>query len=314
MGKLGITIPKNAFAKGREALKESGDFNDVELAPGRYVCIVKGGRGIEAKGTPKIVIDLEVAGEAEQAGGRISVWYGLDEEKAQWLLRDLTKLGYEIEDLDEDRLAEILEELETNQPVVRVTAKKSGDYTNYRIDKLLPELTASEVRAGEGGGGEDTSGNAADEDAGGGKAGLKPGKGKKKDEPEPEAEEEKSDKEKLLEALGNMERPELKAYITDNELEVSFSKKTTDDELRTLIADAKYPDEGEGEDEGQAADKDGDSSSDEGVDVKPGLKCKASIKGKVVPVTVVKVDEAAGKVTVKTAAGNVTVPMAQLSL
>lgn len=189
MGKLGVKLNKNVFNTGREKLAEGGDYNDVQLEPGRYVCVLVKGRAQEVKGSPKIVFDLKVAGESDKAGGRISVWFDLGEDRIVHLMRLLDKIGYDVSDLDEDKLAEILEDVEANPKVVRVTAKQGGEYVNYYIDKLIEDLSPTEALGGAVGGE-----SAADKDAAGGKAGLKPGVGKKKaaaePEPEPEAEPE----------------------------------------------------------------------------------------------------------------------------
>jgi hypothetical protein len=312
MGRLGIKLNKNIFAAGREKAKASGEYNDVTLEPGRYVCIIRRARAQEVSGKPKIIFDLEVAGETEKAGGTISVWFDLSEEKVHHLLKTLNKLGYDIDALDdEDTLADMLEDIEETTPVVRITAKAGGEYINYYIDKKLDELTAAEVAAG--GGGE----TAVDEDAKGGKAGLKPDSpparaaaakadSKKKPTPPPEEPEPKSDRENLAEALENMDKAALQEYITDNELEILVKKADKEPDVRVKILDAKFPEE-------PPANQDNPPAEEE-ASITPGMKCKAQIKGKVVDVTVVSVDEAAGTVKVKGPLGVVSVPVAQLSL
>jgi len=166
---LGIKVPKNVFTAGREKFAEGDDFNNVELEPGRYTCILKKGRAVETSKGPQIVLDLEVAGDSDKKGGKIGLFFALTEERVVWLFRVLTLLGYEVTELDEAVLEEILNDIAKTTPVVRVTAKNSGEYTNYRIDKLLADLTAADAR----GGGEGEDETAADEDAGGGKAGIK---------------------------------------------------------------------------------------------------------------------------------------------
>lgn len=316
MGRLGIKLNKNVFAAGREKAKQSGEYNDVTLEPGRYVCIMRKARAQDVSGKSKIIFDLEVAGETDKAGGTISVWFDLSEDRIHHLLKVLNKLGYDIDALeDEDTLADMLENIEETTPVVRVTAKSGGEYVNYYIDKKLDELTAAEVQAGGGGEAATEGGDSAkDEAAAGGKAGIKadspPAKaaaakataGKKAPtpppapEPEPEA---KTDRENLAEALENMDKKALQEYITDNELEILVKKADKEEDVRVKILDAKYPETPPAEEE---------------TNIAPGLKCKASIKGKVYDVTVQSVDEAAGTVKVKGPLGVVSVPVAQLSL
>ncbi len=142
---LGVKIPKNAFKQGREQLRDGGGFNDVELDPGKYVCIAKKLRFVDTKNGAAAVLDLKVAGESEQAGGRISIFYNLDEERIVWLFRALDRLGYDVSEVDEAVLEEVAADIEENTPVVRVTAKKNGDYINYYLDKLLKDVEAADV-------------------------------------------------------------------------------------------------------------------------------------------------------------------------
>jgi hypothetical protein len=169
---LGIKIPKGAFAAGKQKLADGDDFNNVELEPGRYTCILKKGRAVSTANGPQIVFDMEVAGEADKKGGSISVFFSLNEDRIVWLFRLLALLGYDVDNLDEAMLEEILNDIATNTPVVRVTASQKGDFINYRIDKLMSELTAADARGGAEAG---ETENAADEGAAGGKAGIKPG-------------------------------------------------------------------------------------------------------------------------------------------
>lgn len=177
---LGIKIPKNAFKAGQKSYKEGPKFNDVELEPGKHVAIVIKLRGVETKNGPSVVMDLKAAGESEQAGGRFSIFYGLDEEHIGYLFGDLAKLGYEVEELDDEQLDEIAEDIAKTKPVVRVTAKKKGEYTNVYIDKVLEDVEASDV---------ETDGEADDEEDEDDEKPKKKGK-KAKDEEEDEEEEE----------------------------------------------------------------------------------------------------------------------------
>lgn len=172
---LGIKIPKGAFEQGKKAYKEGSSFpDDVELTPGRHVAILKKLRGVNTANGPKMVMDFKAAGESEQAGGRFSIFYGVDADKIQYLFKDLAKLGYDVDDLDEKQLAAIAEQIEEAQHVVRVTAKQKGEYINVYLDKLLEDLTAAEVDVEtteetsegeeESGGDEETAEGEAEED------------------------------------------------------------------------------------------------------------------------------------------------------
>src|SRR6185369_9369905 len=165
---LGIKIPKGVFAASKEKLAEFGD--NVELPPARYTCILVKGRAVSTDKGPQIVFDLKVAGDSEYAGKKFAIFFALTEDRVVYLFRALTLLGYDVDNLDEAVLEEILNDIASNTPVVRVTSKHTGEYTNYRIDKLLEELSAADAEGGTNG--VETE-NAADTQAAGGKAGIK---------------------------------------------------------------------------------------------------------------------------------------------
>lgn len=271
MGKLGVKIPKNAFKKGQAKYKESDDFNDVELDPGRYVCVVTGGRAVDTPKGPSVVVDLKVAGDHEEAGGRVSVWFSLDEDRIVWLFRALTTLGYEVDDLDESMLAEILDDLSSSKPVVQLEAKRSGEYINYRIKKALEELSASDVEAAaEGEEDEPTE---------------KPSK-PSDDEDEDEDEEEDED------PLASLDRAALKKLLKEKGVSLRVTKSTTDDAIRDAIRAADSASDEEEEED----DPEGD---DDEVEIAPGMKVTATYKGSGYEAEVVSIDEDAGKVLVK---------------
>lgn len=290
MGKLGVKFNKNVFDAGRQKMEEKGDYNDVELPPGRYVCVVKKARAQDVKGVAKVIFDLTVAGEAEQAGGRISIWHELSEEKTHYLMKTLDRLGYDVTDLDEDKLAEILADIEANPKVVRVTAKSAGEYTNYYIDKVLDDLSVADATGGEGE-------SAADPEAAGGKAGVKADAhakagGKKKVEPEPEPEPE-PEAEPEADELTELDREALKKIAKVEIPDFKVFKNTEDDAIRAAIrtsrAAAAPEPEAEPEPEPEA----------EEVELKVGMKVTVTIRGKDIPGAVVKsIDEKAGKVKV----------------
>jgi hypothetical protein len=225
MAKLGVKIPKGAFKKAQQDYAEGGDFaEDVELEPGRYVCILEKMDAVDTNNGPMLVARLTVAGEADEAGGRISVWFSLEPDRMVWLLRTLAKIGYDVDDIDEEVLSDILEQIETDRPVVRVSAKRSGEYVNLRIDKLIEELSASEALA---------------------EAGLGEEEGEEEDDEE-EGEEEEDE-------YDGMNRTQLKRAIKEAGIDMRITSKVTDDDLRdALRANESEEDEGEEEeDEGE---------------------------------------------------------------
>ncbi len=328
---LAVKIPKNVFDSGRKAFKEnpSGYQENVELTPGRHVAIITNGRAVQTDKGPQIVFDCKIAGESEQAGGRVSIWFSMLEDRIIYLFKCLALLGYEVDDMDEKMLEEMLNDIKDTRPVVRLTAKQNGEYVNVYIDKKLDDVEATEA------GGE----SAADTDAGGGKAGVKSGAHAKADElveldraalkqlvedeevdiaikksttedeirdairahrkDNPEAEEAKAEeKEEAEDDLAEKTRAELKEILEEEEIDFSVKKATTEEEIIEAIREARAAKEG-GKDEKEEAP----SQADESVELEIGMGVKAKIKGKMMEAKVVSIDEKKGEVKVKTKDG-----------
>ncbi len=275
---LGIKIPKGAFKKGQESYK-SGDPDNVELEPGRYTAIVTGGRGVETKNGPQIVLDIKVP----EAGGKVGQFYSLEEDRIRWLFKDLSKLGYEVDTMDEAMLAEILADIKKNKPVVRLSAKQAGEYVNVRIDKLLEDLTAAEVEEGSNNGGEEEVVSEGEEEvvedkpkpgsvvkknagaAAGGKAGKagKPareasgGDGEEAAEGGGEGGEEAGEaEEEAGDDLEGLSRIKLKKIISDENLEVKVVRSMSDDDVREAVRAARTAStEGEEEEPAEEEEK-----------------------------------------------------------
>lgn len=135
---MSMKIPKNVFAKAQEKFLAGDDFNNIVLEPGRYI-----GQIVEAKTqmvneVPNVIIELNHVGDIEEdQKGKIAIFFQLSEDRAVWLFRVLDTLGYDVSDLDGDKVESILADLKQNRPVVRFLAKKGGEYINYRIEKIL---------------------------------------------------------------------------------------------------------------------------------------------------------------------------------
>lgn len=204
---MAIKIPKNAFKQGQKKFKEGDSFNDVDLPVGTYAAQVQKVRTVETKNGPSAVVDLKVGGEdldESLLGGRISVWFSFDEERIVWLFRFLALVGFEVDDLDQATMEEYFIDIGEDKPIVRVTAKKSGEYMNYRITKLLDDLDPEDI-----------------------------GLGSDSDEDEEEDEVD----------LDSMNRTELKAFIKSEKLSVRVKKTMSDEQLREAIEEAMEDEE-----------------------------------------------------------------------
>lgn len=223
---IGIKIPRNALTKGREEFRKGGSGGNVELEPGTYLAAVVGLKGVETSKGPQLVINCIVGGDEvpdDQKGGNVALWHSFEESRVVYLFRDLSKLGYDVTELDEKTLEEIAEDLAENKPVVRIRATQSGDYTNIRFRGLMESLSVEDLDIPE------------DKLPAAPKKFKKP---KKSAEEEVEEEEEEVEEEEGVidaEALKKMNRSELKALIKENDLDIKVLKSMSDQDLRDAI-------------------------------------------------------------------------------
>lgn len=254
---LGIKIPRNALAKGKEAYqKDPNGSQNVDLEPGTYLGVVTGGRGVDTKNGAQLVFDIKVGGEVDDSikGGKVSIWFSFDEERVIHLFRFLNKLGFDVSDLDEDTLESILDQIKEEPKVVRFKASEKDGYVNYRINKVMDDMSVEEV-LGESAGSEESE----------------------------ESEEEKPKKKDKK--------------VKKDEEEGESAEEEAEEEEKPKKSDKKAKKE-EAEDE-EAEEAEEEAAEEEEVVVKVGMKCKTKIKGEVVKVEVVAIDEDEGKVVVK---------------
>jgi hypothetical protein len=246
MGKLNLKLNKTVLAKGKEAFANGDDFNNAELEPGRYNGWVKSMRSITTTSGQQLVIDVEVPEANEGKGGKVGLFYSLDnEERIVWLYRVLATLGYDVTDgITSDLLEEIASDLAANNPVVRIKARRGGEYINYSIEKLMEGQTKDDISTGG-----DTGGSAADETNADGAKGM-------------------SDKA----PAGAKAKKAVKKAVVEEEA------PPAEEEVVEEVAE--------------------ETVEEEAVEVKPGLKCKATIQGVLVDIEVVQVLEDEGKVVV----------------
>ncbi len=137
---LGIKIPKSALTAGREKFAKGDDNDNVELDPGKYIFQTSKVRGVDTKTGAQIVVDFQLLGEEKK--GKIGIFYSLAEDRIVYLFRFLALLGYDVAELDDAMLEEIVQDIETTKPVVRIKVSKKDDFTNYRVEKLIVDPSA----------------------------------------------------------------------------------------------------------------------------------------------------------------------------
>jgi arsenate reductase-like glutaredoxin family protein len=271
MGKLGIKINKNVFSSGAKKFAEGDQFDNVQLPNGRYIVAFVKGRAVEAKGKPSVVLDFIVGKDHEEfAGQRGSIFYNLSEEHSVWLFRALAKLGFEVDSLDEEGLAEILEQLEASPVVARIVAKEKDDFTNYNIDKKV-DRDISEVMP-EGAAAEAT-------------------------EEQEQEQEEETKEEPEGDDLAELSRDELKKILTKEKIDFKVFKNTEDDAIRDAIREARG---GKQEEEQEEEETKEEEPEGESVELKVGDKCTVTHRGKEHAGAKVKsIDEKTGKIKVE---------------
>lgn len=163
-----ISVPKNVLKKAIENFKKNpGGFKNLELEPGTYLGVITKARGVTVKGAPQIVVDITVGGEVDDSirGGTIPLFFSFDENRINFLFQFLALFDVNLDTIDEeDALSEALATIVADRHVVRFQCTNNGEYTNYRIKKVLAGMDADEVLGGAGDAGEETAGASAAEE------------------------------------------------------------------------------------------------------------------------------------------------------
>ncbi len=301
MAKLSMNIPKGTLKRAKQEAANGGDFQQAELDAGRrYNASITGGRTVKVGKEEKVVIDIDVPEANDGKGGKVGIFYSLEEDRLRWLLMDLAKLGYDIDAIESgDDIAEILTGLKKEKPGVRIKTVQSGEYVNIKIDRLLKD--GEEV-------GESTAAESEDDEE---EADEKPAKKSKKvveeeDEEDEEAEEKPAKKAKKVvdedeEDDEEEEKPKKKAKKEEAEED---DEEEEDEKPAKKKAAAKDEDEDEEAEEEKPKKKAKPEPEEKEVSIEPGLKCKATIQGKEQKVEILEVFEKEEKVRVKVLADN----------
>lgn len=285
MANIWDKLAKKAGKKWDSAKKmaaENGGGNP-NVEDGRYIAqIKKFEAGTSAGGRDQVARDFVII-EGESKGEKLRDYQGLDTDKGiSFFMRDLERLGYEKPDGMED-CGDIVDEINKEQPKVRITVKNSENFQNVYIDKAL---SADEVEDG----GEEAEGVAAEEEIeievgmtvvatvdgkevegkvvkileAAGKVKIEDEDGETykvavadvelKPEEKP-AKGKKAEKDEEVD-LEEMDRDELEKFVEENDLDIDVDSKKLkdDDDLREAIEEA-MEDGGKKDDDDDDADE-----------------------------------------------------------
>lgn len=316
----GFKINPNAFRSGITKAKED---RQVELEPGIYIAVVKSLRSSQTK-SDQVILDMFVPECDETKGGKISIFYSLTEDRIHWFIQDMEKLGYEFNDEDAENadavLEQIAEDIKTNQPQVRIKAKRTGDFVNYSIQKRMEDGAAPVATAPTLPPPPVTKSEPV-------KTAPKPAP-VAKPAPAPVAAPAAPVASAASVAkygdLAKNDRTVLKGILTLENIRFQVTKATTDDQIRDAILahrasleevasptseepEAEPEAEVEAEPEAELNEQDPPAEEvvveeqmvEEEQELAPGMPVKAMINGKVFDCKVHKIDEASGKVQVR---------------
>lgn len=161
---------KANWNKRKEESKKGGFGEDFPGPDGKYLFkLIKAEPRETSAG---VFFDFQVECAAGEYQGHCKDWGKNMEDEAQfaWLLRDLRKLGVDIDAMeDPELLGEVGKELVAAETHLIGTIKQSGAYQNCNIVRLVDAAELEDVTAEYGGATEAAAGG--DADAGGGEAG-----------------------------------------------------------------------------------------------------------------------------------------------
>lgn len=244
-------------AKAKAAESANGDY--PEFDDGRYIARLVDIQIGKSQSSNRDQADFSFKFvEGEYAGKIKHNYQGLEtEQNLEFFLKDLARLGYDIEELDIDDLKTVIKEITKEKPYVQIVLKTKGggDYQNVYINRLLD---ADDVE-------DESEEDEDDEDAKPAK--KKPvKKSKKVDEDEEEEDDDAGDEEEEDddEDSGDEEESDDDDEEDDDEEEEKPAKKSSKKPAAKPAKKSKKDDDEEEEEDDEEEDDDsGDDEDDE---------------------------------------------------
>lgn len=140
------------FKKAKEA---AGELKDgAQLDAGAYIMRLSAVKHLKATSkdrSPQIQFTYTVLDPSEFAGRRANKWQDISDEGLPYLLKELERLGCDIDDIDSvEDILEAIEELRSEKPIVRTRVKyqrdekTQKDYMRLYVNDLLDEDEADD--------------------------------------------------------------------------------------------------------------------------------------------------------------------------
>lgn len=254
---------KKFWKKAKTAAIEAPDSGIQEYEDGRYLArLMSASICKSGSGRTQVDFDWKFV-DGEYAGKHKHNYQGIENEKnIEFLLLDLKRLGFDIDELDDDELPELLAGIGKAKPhlLARIALKTKNDFQNVYINELLED---DDEEAEEAEDGEDEEENDDDTKARAKKAKAAT-KGKKQaddddedDDDSDDAEEEDDDEEEEEEKPAKKSKAKKPAEDEDEDEDDEEEEKPKSRKGKKVVED------GESEDDDEDDDEDGESEDDE---------------------------------------------------
>lgn len=285
------------WGKAKEEAKKSGFSEAVPLEAGKYTLQLFQATIGDFGDQRQVMLKWIVIGDSDDKGVVCTTWQSLAEDRVVWLLRLLTTMGVDLDEVQpetEDDLIEVFDKLIADNTAVEGKVREKDGYTNLYINKVADVETSDLIDPEEA--------REALKSAGkdGGKSGKSGKSGKGKEEEEPAEEPEAGDDAVELNEGDTVTWKDAKTKKTRTGEVMAFDKDDNalvrpegEKKTVTLALDAleKVEEEG-GEEPGEP-----EGSEDEAKEIEEGDVVIVEIKGKDKSGVVTKVKN--GKVTVR---------------
>ena len=128
--------------------KVSQDFGG-DLEPGFHVCCLKKVAPMETTNGWKVLFEFQAI-DGDQVGDRAAIWDSMEtEENITWVMRHLSWLGVDPDEIDFEKLEELCLEVTAEFKVVRLQVTERDGYNNVKNFKIIDDHDYADPREDE---------------------------------------------------------------------------------------------------------------------------------------------------------------------